>query len=181
VPTRQQPGSVFAAGDGEAYPEPGRLVQALTRAQLSEPDVAAWQQATAALITAALPEYPDLPAGWAAYAVLLPHADAALPLTGSPMYWVASYLGWSGSHTAACGLFQQILDARQHEHGAEHPDTLNARASLARWTGAAGDMAAARDQFAAGPVRQEADPGLSQGAGVCLRPSQAVRTIPVTR
>jgi hypothetical protein len=31
------------------------------------------------------------------------------------------------------------------------------------------------------PVRQEADPGLSQGAGVCLRPSRAVRTIPVAR
>jgi hypothetical protein len=30
------------------------------------------------------------------------------------------------------------------------------------------------------PAR-EADPGLSQGAGVCLRPSRAVRTIPVAR
>ena len=33
--------------------------------------------------------------------------------------------------------------------GAEHPDTLTARAELARWTGQAGDAAAARDQFAA--------------------------------
>ena len=33
--------------------------------------------------------------------------------------------------------------------GPEHPDTLAARASLAYWTGQAGDAAAARDQFAA--------------------------------
>ena len=33
--------------------------------------------------------------------------------------------------------------------GPEHPDTLTTRASLARWTGEAGDAAGARDQFAA--------------------------------
>ena len=33
--------------------------------------------------------------------------------------------------------------------GPEHPDTLTAREHLARWTGQAGDPAAARDQFAA--------------------------------
>ena len=39
--------------------------------------------------------------------------------------------------------------------GAEHPDTLAARGNLAHWTGAAGDAAAARDQYAALlPVRE---------------------------
>ena len=39
--------------------------------------------------------------------------------------------------------------------GAEHPDTLTTRGNLARWTGAAGDAAAARDLFAAlVPVRE---------------------------
>ena len=39
--------------------------------------------------------------------------------------------------------------------GPEHPDTLTARHNLARWTGEAGDAAAARDQFAALlPVRE---------------------------
>ena len=33
--------------------------------------------------------------------------------------------------------------------GAEHPDTLAARANLAHWTGQAGDAAGARDQYAA--------------------------------
>ena len=34
-------------------------------------------------------------------------------------------------------------------YGPEHPDTLVARASLGHWTGAAGDAAGTRDQFAA--------------------------------
>jgi hypothetical protein len=33
--------------------------------------------------------------------------------------------------------------------GPEHPATLDVRADLARWTGEAGDPAAARDQYAA--------------------------------
>jgi tetratricopeptide repeat protein len=33
--------------------------------------------------------------------------------------------------------------------GAEHPDTLATRASLADWTGRAGDAAGAREQYAA--------------------------------
>jgi hypothetical protein len=33
--------------------------------------------------------------------------------------------------------------------GPEHPDILAARASLASWTGEAGDAAGARDQYAA--------------------------------
>jgi hypothetical protein len=39
--------------------------------------------------------------------------------------------------------------------GPEHPDTLHARSSLARWTGNTGDAAGARDQYAALlPVRE---------------------------
>jgi hypothetical protein len=33
--------------------------------------------------------------------------------------------------------------------GPEHPATLTARAGLARWTGESGDVAGARDQYAA--------------------------------
>ena len=44
---------------------------------------------------------------------------------------------------------------RERVLGPEHPDTLTARGNLARWTGEAGDAAAARDQFAALlPVRE---------------------------
>ena len=39
--------------------------------------------------------------------------------------------------------------SRERVLGPEHPDTLTARANLARWTGEAGDAAGARDQYAA--------------------------------
>ena len=85
------------------------------------------------------------------YAVLLPHARAVLDLTSDGMWRIAPYLGYSGSYPAARDLFQLIADAHNEDpaYGAEHPDTLIARASLAFWTGAAGDAAGARDQFAA--------------------------------
>jgi len=38
---------------------------------------------------------------------------------------------------------------REQVLGPEHPQTLYARASLARWTGEAGEAAGARDQLAA--------------------------------
>ena len=41
------------------------------------------------------------------------------------------------------------MPVRERVSGAEHPDTLTTRGNLARWTGEAGDAAAARDLFAA--------------------------------
>jgi DNA invertase Pin-like site-specific DNA recombinase len=66
--------------------------------------------------------------------------------------------------------------------GLEHPARAGRRdvsTGLARGSGLGNSHPSSAGARAAGPVRQEADPGLSQGAGVCLRPSQAVRTIPV--
>ncbi len=84
-------------------------------------------------------------------AVLLPHARAVLDLTSGGMWRIAQYLGHSGSYPAARDLFQLIADAHRDDdaYGPEHPDTLAARGNLARWTGEAGDAAAARDQYAA--------------------------------
>jgi dihydrofolate reductase len=68
--------------------------------------------------------------------------------------------------------------------GLEHPARAGRRdvpTGLARGSGLGNSHRSSAGARAAGPVRQEADPGLSQGAGVCLRPSQAVRTIPVAR
>jgi hypothetical protein len=125
-----------------------RLVQAITAARQTSPQAAAWRQATAALISAAVPTNPDLPATWPVFAGLLPHVLAALPLASEPVYRAASYLGTSGSYTTARDLLQQILTSYQDDLGAEHPDTLAVRANLASWTGEAGDAAAARDQCA---------------------------------
>lgn len=42
-----------------------------------------------------------------------------------------------------------VLTAREKRSGRDHQETLAARANLARWTGEAGDLAAAIEQYAA--------------------------------
>ncbi len=65
------------------------------------------------------------------------------------MIVMAQYLGHNGRYAAARNLVRQVFEARQASHGADHPDTLLARADLAFWIGQAEDPASARDQFAA--------------------------------
>jgi hypothetical protein len=138
---------VRQAGDGAVSVH--RLVQAVTVDQLPELLRAAWRQAAAVLIEAALPGDPQQPATWPAFAALLPHAQAALPPGNRGMTDIASYLGYSGGYVAARGFSQALLDERARVLGPEHRDTLVARDHLAYWTGMAGDAAGARDQFAA--------------------------------
>ena len=140
---------VTPAGDGLVLVH--RLVQAITRAQLSADVAGQWKQAAAALIEAAVPADPEVPVAWRVCAVLLPHARAVLDLTSGGMWRIARYLGHSGSYPAARDLFQLIADAHREDdaYGPDHRDTLAARAELARWTGEAGDAAGARDQYAA--------------------------------
>ncbi len=128
-----------------------RLVQEVTLARVSAGVAAEWKQAAAAVVEAAVPADTTFPAAWPACAVLLPHARAVLDLTSDGIRRIAQYLGFSGSHQAARELYTRIVDAYRDskDYGPEHPDALNARASLARWSGEAGDAAAARDQFAA--------------------------------
>jgi hypothetical protein len=131
-----------------------RLVQVVTLAQVSADVADQWRQAATALVEAAMPADPDRPADWPTYAALLPHARAVLDLTSGGMRRIAEYLGKSGSYgsySAARDLCRLIADAygQDDAYGAEHLDTLAARANLAYWTGQAGDWAAARDQFAA--------------------------------
>jgi hypothetical protein len=140
---------VTPAGDGLVLVH--RLVQAITLAQMTSDIAGQWKQAAAILVEAALPTDSDLPAAWPVYAVLLPHALAVLDLTSAEMWQIADYLGSSGSYPAARDLSQQIADAcrEDKDYGPEHRDTLSARANVAQWTGMAGDMAGARDQYVA--------------------------------
>jgi Domain of unknown function (DUF4062) len=129
------------AGDGLVWVH--RLVQAVTADQMPVDLAQAWRQAAAAVIGAVVPGDPELPATWKACAVLLPHARVVLALTSGGMWQIAQYLGYSGSYPAARDLFQLIADASSQDeaYGPEHPDTLATRASLASWTGEAGDAA----------------------------------------
>ena len=134
-----------------------RLVQAVTADQMPEVLASQWRQAAAALIEAAIPDDTALPETWPMCAALLPHAQAALDLTSEGIWRIAEYLGESGNFPAARDLFQLIADAYLGDdaYGMEHRDTLAARGQLARWTGQAGDPAAARDLFAGLlPVRE---------------------------
>ena len=126
-----------------------RLVQEITLNQLAGDERTAWRQAAAAMIEVALPDDPQDPASWPVFAALLPHAQAALDPAAIGMFRTARYLGNAGSYAAAPDLMRQVLQAREAGLGAEHLDTLSARADLAYWTGSAGDPAAARDQYAA--------------------------------
>ena len=139
---------VGPAGDGLVLVH--RLVQAITRAQLSAEAAGQWKQGAAALVDAAVPADARLAAKWPTFAMLLPHARAVLDLTSGGMSRIAQYLGFSGSYRAARDLFQLIADAHRESgaYGPEHQDTLGARHELGRWTGAAGDAAGARDQLA---------------------------------
>jgi len=127
-----------------------RLVQAVTLGQASGTGADPWRRAARVLTEASIPADVRLPATWPVCAVLLPHAQAVLPLTGTGICQIAHYLGHGGSHAAARDLWRQIAEAREQDcaYGAEHPDTLTARADLAHWTGRAGDPARARDLFA---------------------------------
>jgi len=128
-----------------------RLVQAITRDQAPADVVGQWEQAAAALLEAAIPKDTWQPETWPICAVLLPHARAVLDLTSQGMWWIAQYLGSSGSYQPARDLFQLIVDAHNEDdaYGPEHQDTLIAKATLAYWAGQAGDAAGARDQYAA--------------------------------
>jgi len=133
-----------------------RLVQAVTLDQMPAGLIAAWQRAAAAVIEAALPDDPTQQETWPAYALLLPHALAALPPDSDGMERVSTYLGHSGNYGAARDREREVVEARARILGPEHPDTLTARNNLAFWTGIAGDPAGARDQLAALlPIREQ--------------------------
>ena len=126
-----------------------RLVQAVTVDQMPAELAAQWRQAASAVIEAAIPGDGGEVDAWPEFAALLPHTQAALGADRAGLGRIADYLGYSGNYLAARELARRMLEGRIRARGPEHLDTLNTRASLAYWTGAAGDPAAARDQYAA--------------------------------
>ena len=82
-----------------------------------------------------------------------------------PKFWQGSKLtgqekdaraiGQAGDAAGARDRLATLLPIRERLSGAEHPDTLATRSSLAYWTGQAGDAAGARDQYSALlPIRE---------------------------
>lgn len=135
--------------DDEQVVSVHRLVQLVTRGQMSPKVSRQWRTAAGALIEAAIPADANAQENWPVYATLLPHALEALTADRPGMALLASYLGDSGSHAAARDLWEKIVQARTEDkdYGDKHRETLKARASFARWTGEAGNAVAAREQF----------------------------------
>lgn len=125
-----------------------RLVQAVTLDEIGLDQARAWREAAAALIESSIPRSPDLPATWPTCASLLPHAQAVLAYHNPGMSRLGDYLSRRGMYSAALDLWRKIAAAKEQVLGAEHPDTLAARVSLALQSGEAGNPATARDMLA---------------------------------
>ncbi|WP_242889679.1 FxSxx-COOH system tetratricopeptide repeat protein [Actinomadura litoris] len=140
--------SMIDQAPGRRHLSVHRLVQAVTRAQLSQAERDEDQATAAALLTQALPDTPRTLTSWPAFAELLPHALHLLPPDSPPMSTVLDYLDASGDYRAARDLGRARATALHHRHSPHHPATLDARHDHAHWTGKAGDPTGARDLFA---------------------------------
>ena len=114
------------AGDGLVSVH--RLVQAVTADQIPEGLRDAWRQAAAAVIEAAIPGDPLQPEAWPVFAVLLPHAQAALSAGSEAMGRIAGYLGAAAATPPPAMCIGAWSRQRVRVLGAEHPQTLAARA-----------------------------------------------------
>ncbi len=139
--------SMIDQAPGRRHLSVHRLVQAVTRAQLTQTEQDQDRATAAALLTQALPDNPRAITSWPAVAELLPHALHLLPPDSAPMSVVLDYLHASGDFRAARDLGRARATALHHRHGPHHPATLASRQDLASWTGQAGDAMAARDLF----------------------------------
>ncbi|MET0495986.1 MAG: tetratricopeptide repeat protein [Actinoplanes sp.] len=105
---------------------------------------------------------PDDPANWSVWQEIASHAAHLLtqaeehPDTAKPTlaaaavvtFKTATFFGSAGLYQTARDLLADLLPVQERVLGAEHPDTLSTRHSLAYWTGEAGNPQAARDLLA---------------------------------
>jgi hypothetical protein len=114
---------------------------------MADDSARSWRGAAAVLVGACIPADEKTPAAWPVCAALLPHVQAVLPDDSDGVWRIASYLGNSGSYSAARDLFERNARARQAVRGQDHASTLSARIEVALWTGEAGDAVAARQIY----------------------------------
>jgi hypothetical protein len=104
-----------------------RLVQTVTRDQLTPTQQEAWRAAARALVEAAVPEDIEVRAAWPACRLLLPHASLVADRLGMPLWRLMRALGESGDYPTACTWWHTLTRAHEDALGPEHPDTLAAR------------------------------------------------------
>src|SRR4051794_26542218 len=113
-----------------------RLVQAVIRQQLPSGRRQAAAERAVALLMAASPGDPEVPAGWAVYAELAPHVLATAPRSDeSParrqlVLDAIRYLQAHGDSSASRAVCEQVIDRWRSSLGPDHPDTLTAASTL---------------------------------------------------
>ncbi|MGN9786930.1 FxSxx-COOH system tetratricopeptide repeat protein [Nonomuraea sp. ZG12] len=135
---------IGVVGDGISV---HRLVQAVTLHGLDNRLRAALRARAARALEESLPGRPAEPSQWPIYARLLPHVMVLLQAGSPALSRTVDYLDATADYATAVRLQQRVVDAACERVGAEHLETLTARARLARFTGMAGDAVAARDQY----------------------------------
>ena len=122
------PGTVFSVH---------RLVQAVTRDQLTPTQREAWRAAAPVLVEAAVPPDVTVRAAWPTCRLLLPHASLVAERLGAPMWRLVYALQESGDYPTALTWGHTLAQAHEESLGPEHPDTLSERTNVARWERAA--------------------------------------------
>jgi tetratricopeptide (TPR) repeat protein len=131
-----------------------RLVQAVVRQRLDPDRQRHWASAALHLVRAAFPIEPFDPAGWPAYARLLPHALAAtghattLGVDPETTAWLlaraGNYVSARADYPQAHKLHEQALHIREACLGPDHPDTAHSLRYLAGVLSTQGDLNHAR-------------------------------------
>jgi tetratricopeptide (TPR) repeat protein len=133
-----------------------RLVQEVTRDQLTTDGKQAWADRAIRLVMRAFPDDPDQPGNWTLAAALIPHGLAAAgQATGQAgpgwkdhadlLNAMAIYLTGRGEASAAKSLFEQALTLKYRGYGPDHPELAVTLDNLGLILTRLGDMKAARE------------------------------------
>lgn len=133
-----------------------RLVQEVTRAQLTDDGKQAWADRAIRLITTAFPEEPDQPGNWPLAAALTSHGlTAASQARGQDgpgwkdhadlLNALATYLAGRGEATTAKSLFEQALTLKYHGYGPDRPELAVTLDNLGLILTRLGDVNTARE------------------------------------
>jgi len=131
-----------------------RMLQAAIRHAIPDQERQTLRRTVATLLAAAAPQFPDHPATWPTYQLLLPHilgTDLADQITDPTIRRLfintCNYLDSRGETKILRAVCSLVHDSYQHHLGADHRDTLGSAKQLASVLRQLGELAEARALF----------------------------------
>ena len=131
-----------------------RLVQAVTRDQLGDDQIAAWSRRTLNLVAAVFPDKPEDHRSWSVCASLAPHVETVAARTecysnlaikrGGLLGRLGVYLTASAQLRAALSVLERALAIFEAAYGPNRPEVVAALGNLGIVLGWLGELAAAR-------------------------------------